>query len=326
MTTETKADIFNYCSEDKPTNGVKAWCMTINNFTEEDEQHCRDEECSCIVFGREKTGTGVPHLQIHVRYKKTKRFGAMKKNWPTAHIEQCIETEAAWNYCLKELDYEIMDYRLPKSNEMKKVVNAIKEEEFTVREVAVEYTSTFIKYHGGIQKAIELIQQPKTEHYMTLEYWCELFKEKPFTWGNTSKVIIGASGIGKTQWAKCHFENPLMVRQMDDLRKFDRKYHDGILFDDMDFTMMTRTAQIHLLDWYDDASIHCRYNDAFIPRRTKKIFTANVYPFSDDEAIRRRLEVRFIKVATGTTGTGTGTSAGEGNTSFTRDRDLRELD
>lgn len=109
-----------------------------------------------------------------------------------------------------------------------------------------------------------------------------------------STLLIGESGIGKTQyalWSK-HFTSPLVVSHMDQLREFDPTIHDGIIFDDMDFKHLPREAQIHLLDWDVDRAIHARYNVATIPAHTKKIFTANKFPFNrDDKAIDRRLTV-----------------------------------
>lgn len=103
-------------------------------------------------------------------------------------------------------------------------------------------------------------------------------------------AVIGPSGCGKTSWAKRVVPKPaLFVTHMDDLRAFRAGYHKGIVFDDMSFTHMPREAQIHITDWHDTRSIHCRYGAAIIPAQTTKIFTANIYPFIDDPAINRRV-------------------------------------
>lgn len=113
-----------------------------------------------------------------------------------------------------------------------------------------------------------------------------------------STLLIGKSGIGKTQyalWSK-HFEKPLLVSHMDQLLEFDNTIHDGIVFDDMDFSYLPVSTQLHLLDWDIERNVHVRYRTAHIPAQTKKIFTANVFPFwAEDEehmkAIKRRLKV-----------------------------------
>lgn len=109
-----------------------------------------------------------------------------------------------------------------------------------------------------------------------------------------STVLIGKSGIGKTQyalWSK-HFKNPLHISHMDKLRHFNEDIHDGIIFDDMNFRHLPRESQIHLLDWDLEREIHVRYNVATIPANTRKIFTANTFPFNyDDEAIDRRVKL-----------------------------------
>lgn len=105
-----------------------------------------------------------------------------------------------------------------------------------------------------------------------------------------STVIIGPSGIGKTSWAKRVIPKPaLWVRHIDVLRQFRAGFHKSILFDDMSFDHLPRTSQIHLVDCHDDAHIHCRYGHATIPAGITKIFTANVNPFTFDEAIERRI-------------------------------------
>jgi len=111
-----------------------------------------------------------------------------------------------------------------------------------------------------------------------------------------SEVVVGDSGIGKTQYALSHFETPLLVSHMDDLRDFKADEHDGIVFDDMNFHHCPRTAQIHLTDKDQTRSIHCRYATASIPKNTRKIFTCNEngFPFIEDEAIRRRINISYL--------------------------------
>jgi len=111
-----------------------------------------------------------------------------------------------------------------------------------------------------------------------------------------SVILIGESNIGKTQFAKAHFNNPLFVSHMDRLRDFDAGVHDGIIFDDMDFTHLPRTSQIHITDWDEDRDIHARYGVAKIPANTRKIFTCNTMCVDEhDKAIARRITVVNLK-------------------------------
>lgn len=111
-------------------------------------------------------------------------------------------------------------------------------------------------------------------------------------------ILIGPSGCGKTTWAKRNTPKPcLFVSHIDDLRKFRSGYHIAILFDDVNFTHWPRESQIHLVDFDDTRSIHVRYATATIPAKTYRIFTANIMPVNgDDEAIRRRINVRRINL------------------------------
>jgi len=105
--------------------------------------------------------------------------------------------------------------------------------------------------------------------------------------------IIGASGCGKTSWAKLWAPKPaLFVSHIDQLKFFRNGYHQSIIFDDIDINHYPRTSQIHLLDFHNARAIHCRHAVAMIPAGIPKVFTANVMFCSiDDPAIRRRMRI-----------------------------------
>lgn len=129
------------------------------------------------------------------------------------------------------------------------------------------------------------------DYESNLQYESETLQELEL---DTKKctVLVGPTGTGKTSWSKRVSPKPaLWVRHLDVLQSFRPGYHKSIIFDDMDFKHYPRTAQIHLTDTHDAAQIHVRYRIAYIPENTVKIFTANEYPFSDDPAIERRVNL-----------------------------------
>lgn len=104
-------------------------------------------------------------------------------------------------------------------------------------------------------------------------------------------MIVGPPGVGKTTWAKRFSEKPaLWVTHMDDLKLLTDE-HKTIIFDDLDFQHMPRTAQIHIVDQENARTIHIRYKVIHIPANITKIFTANTFPFVYDEAINRRINL-----------------------------------
>lgn len=118
---------------------------------------------------------------------------------------------------------------------------------------------------------------------------CPQLENTPLLPGST--VVVGDTGLGKSSWAKKHLPKPsLLVTHMDDLRLFDPTFHKGILFDDMDFTHLPVTSQIHIVDQDDGRSLHARYGCSFIPPHTMKVFTCNKDPFVYHAAITRRIK------------------------------------
>jgi len=123
----------------------------------------------------------------------------------------------------------------------------------------------------------------------------ELFGEIPEWRENTTLLIWGKAGTGKSTLAKMLLPTALFISHPDKLKDFDATMHGGIIFDDMSFKHWPRTTQIHLVDIENDRQIHIRYKVAEIPAGTKKIITTNEFPenilFYNDEAIKRRITV-----------------------------------
>lgn len=123
------------------------------------------------------------------------------------------------------------------------------------------------------------------------------FNIPPIEFEEKAVLMWGDTHLGKTEFALAHFKNPLLVRHIDDLKKL-RPQHDGIVFDDMSFTHWPKDNVKHLLDWNRTSTIHCRFSNAKIPAKTKKIFCSNSEnPFyeigiliSDRDAIESRLK------------------------------------
>ena len=113
-----------------------------------------------------------------------------------------------------------------------------------------------------------------------------------------SLVIVGRPGTGKTSYMRSYITNVmkkkfLYVTHIDTLKKFDETYHEVILYDDVDFKHLPRTTQIHIAEPVIERQIHCRHSCADIPYGITSIFTTNYFPFTEDEAILRRVLTKY---------------------------------
>jgi len=123
-------------------------------------------------------------------------------------------------------------------------------------------------------------------------------------------VLQGESHIGKTQFALAHFEFPLLVSEIDDLKYISLRT-DGIVFDQMRFVHpedrsklnLNADQTIRLLDVELSRSIGARYHNARVPRGMPRIFITNrrvdggepIFPrggnAAEQEGIDSRVEV-----------------------------------
>jgi len=108
----------------------RAWCITINNYTDAHFQQLKDIKTKYLVYGLEVGESGTPHIQAYLELTQAQTMSALKKKLPGAHLETRKGTpEEAANYCKKDGEFiEIgVISNQGKRNDILDVCTAIKE-------------------------------------------------------------------------------------------------------------------------------------------------------------------------------------------------------
>jgi len=87
---------------------ARNWCFTLNNYTDNDilkiQQAAQSGRIEYVVYGKETSSTGTPHLQGTVVLKKKGRLTGLVKLLGQAHYTVCRDLFKSIEYCKKEGD------------------------------------------------------------------------------------------------------------------------------------------------------------------------------------------------------------------------------
>lgn len=153
---------------------------------------------------------------------------------------------------------------------------------------------------ANLNKSVQLLAEEANPEEMEDYYEADTFKEIAGIqgWDRSSHAlwIYRPSGVGKTEYAKTLFKNPLICNgHMDAMKEFNRLKHDGIIFNDMNYLHWPIEAQIHICDIKSRTQVNVKHGHVNIPAKVPRVFTSNRCIFHGrDPAIKRR--VRFIEV------------------------------
>lgn len=161
------------------------WCFTFHDMTllekEFNFQHqlkldVDNKKVKYFIMGIETCPTtNKQHIQGYIYWTNARTFSAVKKEYPTAHIEprQAPDVRQAADYCKKENNY--LEYgELPvnpqfgKVNEWKEIVEDIKNG-MTLEDLTIKYPEASIRYCAGIKNMYEL-HRPKHKFSILEKY------------------------------------------------------------------------------------------------------------------------------------------------------------
>lgn len=291
-----------------PAAQGRAFMFTINNYTDEEIQELNDLAqnglCTYLTYGFEVgPECGTPHLHCYFILKKKKSLGGARKLVPkrAANFEFRKKPHAAAKtYCQK--DGNFMEFgsepnepgskreRREEDIDYDAVIDAIKDG-VPLKEIVQMFPDVAFKGFSSL-KSIYTLFQPLFDF---TRFYGPFQNHFPYGWDRSkSLILIGNPGAGKTQWALNEFQNPMLLRNLNGLKAFDKNLFDGVVIDDIDFTNVSRSDMLNLLEVEQPCSLRVLYGIAFLPANVPRIFCLNPGFESlnlDDGAIRRRVNV-----------------------------------
>lgn len=127
------------------------WCITWNNYTEQDFKSLSEYKCTYSILGKEVGESGTPHIQGYMEFDGTKRLETLHNAFPKIHWEaRKGNQEQAITYCRKE-DKTPFESGKPKEQgkrcDLIAVAIAVTDKTFKSENFPEEY----IKYQKGIE-------------------------------------------------------------------------------------------------------------------------------------------------------------------------------
>lgn len=230
-------------------------------------------------IGQDESGAhGQKHIQLMFGYKNARTVSAVMKELNDGNIELVNDTEAYLKYCTNEekRDGELHTYgSIPSFN--KKVNKGIIDEALATGnyEMAMNLIENTDKlYFIQNQKKLCLYFTQKFDSHDKSMYKAFDFNRRLETDFKKCIVLIGATGLGKTQYALTHFNKPLHVRDREDWRRYTADI-DGIVLDDLDFPAWSPLTFLKLLDIENPITQSIKYGSIRIKPNTARIICVN---------------------------------------------------
>jgi hypothetical protein len=244
------------------------------------------------IIASELHKDGTQHLHAYIKgsdkYQITNPnkldLGPFHGNYQT-----CRSPAAVKAYCKEEEDYIT---NIPNFQPIAPAIRVLQAENYEDAMHVIKNSSLARDYIRDSAKYEESIARlHPTPTLIQLRYRFKTM-QKVVRWKRTKYALWlrGPSGLGKTEFAKSLFSNPLFVTHRDKLKLLN-KTHDGIIFDDMSFMHWPRESQIHIIDVQNNRDIDVKHGMVTIPAGMPRIFTSNTVIFMYDPAIQRRLKL-----------------------------------
>lgn len=238
----------------------RAYCLTLNNYSEEEYQALLAVNCVYLIVGKEIVFT--PHLQGYIYFASAKSLATLKLINPRIHWEKAKgDSLSNYNYCSKDGDFVEIGIR-----------------PMTAKEKGITQKDKWAEIKASAQDGRLDDIDPKifVLHYRTLMNISKDYAPMPPDADDTTgEWYYGDSGTGKSR--KARDDNP------DAYLKMANKWWDGYRGEEVviieDFDINHKVLGYHLKIWADRYAFPAEVKGGKINIRPKKIIiTSNYHP------------------------------------------------
>lgn len=274
-----------------PQPQLSAWCFTLNNYNDDDEQKLKSffsQECKFGTYGRETAPTtGTRHLQGYFELKRSLRLSKVRTLVQVAcHLEGRRGTrDQAIVYCQKDGDFvEVGSRESHQGN---------RTDLDSIRSLAAD---------GGMRAVSRVGTHQEIKVAESYLLWNEPCRD----WKPQVLWYYGATGVGKSRKARWYAESigycPSSVYTKCDGAKWWPGYdrHEFVIIDDFRPSWWCLTEMLSLLDRYEKKVEYKGGYRQFVPRTivvTSALPPQNCYEATGEainQLLRRIDEVCFF--------------------------------
>lgn len=260
------------------TERARDWCLTLNNYTEEECKEIESFSGRYIIIGFEQGENGTRHWQGYCEYENPVGMARVKRDTSyRVHLERRRGTqEQAIKYCKKDGNWWEKGERRPGQGartDLQKVANDVAAGK-SLREISEEHPVEWILYNRGITS---LQNMKRTEQWREVE----------------AVVYWGETGSGKTREAMKEESVYKLNQNTNGTLWFDGYNGETTLLLDDFYGWIKWGELLTLLDGYP---YRCQIKGGYTwARWTKVILTSNKHPEEwydrkDKDALWRRLK------------------------------------
>lgn len=276
----------------------RAWCFTLNNYTEEEDNALQALECVYLIYGYEVAPeTGTPHLQGYVRFKSAKKLEQVKAKIPRAHLEKargsCEDNVA---YCKKTREGDT-----PNEKVFEKGDRPLSPKEKGVCEKRRWQEILQHAKDGDEEWFAENEPQVAYKYAKTNDYLATKYAKRPadLTERCVHHFFYGVPKSGKSHDARYNKDKSNTEFYEKDLNKWWPGYQgqDRVVIDELEPTHV-QFLSAYLKKWADVYPFHAETKGGSKLIRPKVIYITSNYSmqelFGHDPALLDAMRTRFI--------------------------------